>query len=326
MPENFCLDENYEECVQQLRSVRLRLSESIEEFEKRGSKTKRRLPSFLDFATIKRCTPSAALVLAAEYDRARTMIPSNIRLINLDHWRKDLVRLLDEIGFFNLLNIARPRLSETGADVTVVPFKTGVTFGNNEAGSLMGTLAQMVVNVDPAAADDPLTFGSRLRLYAALVEACENARRHAYPETSGVDKRVRRWWMTGAIHRADKRLTLAVYDQGVTIPANLPGWEGYPWIKRAFRRLLGTQLADGDPKQDAVALRLAMDAPRSSTGLEHRGKGFPVYKEVIKECNRGRLRIVSRHGEFIYEKGRRPAGRQLVTALDGTLVEWDLWL
>ena len=33
--------------------------------------------------------------------------------------------------------------------------------------------------------------------------------------------------MTGAVYQAEKRLTLVVYDQGVTIPASLPGWLGY---------------------------------------------------------------------------------------------------
>jgi len=332
MPENFCLESNYDECIERLRKLRLSLNQSARQMRRysgAGQNKRARVASFLDFSTIKRCTPATALVLAAEYDRARSLLPSGgIRLINLDNWRIDLVEMLDEIGFFDLLQIPRPQTSsEKRSDISVVRFQTGSTFGNTEAGSLMKTLATMIVTADHAdALDDPTTLAARLRLYSALVEACENARRHAYPAAAAVDPAVRRWWMTGAVHQAEKRLTLVVYDQGVTIPASLPGWLGYSWIERALRLLSLAPLQEGDPSRDGLILRLAMNSPRSSTGLDHRGKGFPAFKQVIKECERGKLRIVSRHGEFIYEKGRRPFGRQLESPLEGTLVEWDLWL
>jgi hypothetical protein len=332
MPENFCLESNYEQCIERLRSLRTSLSQSARQMQRHSgaAQNKRaRVASFLDFSTIKQCTPATALVLAAEYDRARSLLPSGgIRLVNLKSWRTDLVEMLDEIGFFDLLQIPRPQTGGKRSDVSVVRFQTGSTFGNTEAGSLMKTLATMIVTADHVdALNDPITLAARLRLYSALVEACENTRRHAYPAAASFDPAVRRWWMTGAVHRAEKRLTLVVYDQGVTIPGSLPSWLGYSWIKRALTLLSLAPLQEGDPSRDGLVLRLAMNSPRSSsTGLEHRGKGFPAFKQVIKECERGKLRIVSRHGEFIYEKGRRPFGRQLESPLEGTLVEWDLWL
>ena len=159
--ENFCLEDNYEETVQRLRNLRADLSKSIDRyFELGGSqqKKKARLPSFLDFSTIRRCTPSSALVLATEFDRARSIVPWNIHLINLRNWRRDLVDLMDEIGFFRLLEIPRPEVAaKKRSDVAVVRFQTGHTFGNNEAGSLMLTLATMIANADPEAMMDPLT-------------------------------------------------------------------------------------------------------------------------------------------------------------------------
>jgi hypothetical protein len=64
----------------------------------------------------------------------RSLLPSGrITLINLDNWRVDLVEMLDEIGFFDLLEIPRPQTSGKRGDVSVVRFQTGSTFGNNEA-------------------------------------------------------------------------------------------------------------------------------------------------------------------------------------------------
>jgi hypothetical protein len=92
----------------------------------------------------------------------------------------------------------------------------------------MKTLATMIVTADYVdALNDPITMAARLRLYSALVEAFENSRRHAYPKTASINPAVSHWWMSGAACQAEKRLTLVVYDQGVTIPASLPGWLGY---------------------------------------------------------------------------------------------------
>ncbi len=69
-----------------------------------------------------------------------------------------------------------------------------------------------------------------------------------------------------------------------------------------------------------------MDAPVSSTDLEHRGKGFPFFRQVVEQSRRGRLLILSRNGRFLYEKGGKPRAEPLHSPLNGTLVEWDIWV
>lgn len=329
-PRNFCLETNYEECARCLTALRESLTGSLKEYHKvPGARRpeRRHIPSFLDFATIERCTPSAALALAAEYDRARSLVPWNIRLINLHNWRRDLIELLDEIGFFDLLDIDRPKVGgNKRSAVTVVKFETGNTFGNTEASALTRRVAEMIVQADPDGLLDEVVTQARLRLYSALVEACENTRRHAYHEGEGYPPEIRRWWMTGAVHQVEKRLTLVVYDQGATIPFRLPGWEGFALVQRALALVGLAAPMQGSTALDGIMLRIAMTVPRSSTREPHRGQGFPAFLQVVKGCERGRLRVVSRSGEFTYEKGKPARGRQLPVPLAGTLVEWDLWL
>jgi hypothetical protein len=185
MPKNFCFESNYDESIQRLADLRKSLNQTARNFLRhKGARRNKvpRLPSYLDFSTIQTCAPAAALILAAEFDRARTLLPMGIRLVNLEAWRQDLVESLDQIGFFELLSIPRPRKATKIRDVSIVRFQTGSTFGNEQAGSLMKTLAGMIVGADEVSAlDDPAIMTARLRLYSALVEACENARRHAYP-------------------------------------------------------------------------------------------------------------------------------------------------
>jgi hypothetical protein len=193
---------------------------------------------------------------------------------------------------------------------------------------LIETLADMMVRVDPDLLDAGEFDEARLQLFGALVEATENTRLHAYPVDWEDPESVRRWWMTGAVDAREKRLTLIVYDQGMSIPASLPKWAGYAQIEAGLRRLFRNRDRPHSDSGalDAISLRFAMAIRRSSSGLENRGKGLHVFKDVIDRCRDGKLRIISRRGEFVYEKGRRPRATLLATPLPGTLVEWDLKL
>lgn len=321
MPKLFCLVENYEESVGVLAKLRGGLSRSVAEQVPgiRGTR-KGRVRNFLDFATMEICSLAAALVLASEYDRAKSVRPIGISLINLDKWHPSVVAFFDAIGFFDLLKISRPSVAPFETDWRILKFLTGEMVGNQEAGSLTRALAEIIQEVGP------ITGVDVPKLYAALIEATENTCWHAYP-SDGTSFAVRRWWMTGAANPVNRKITIVVYDQGVSIPARLNQWKHYGWVEKALRRLLGIVPADEDHRYDMERMRFAMGAPlSSSSGLIHRGKGFPAFKDVVDQCKFGRLRIVSRRGEFIYETGQKPTGKVLQTPLPGTLIEWNLSL
>jgi hypothetical protein len=66
------LESNYEQCIERLRKLRLSLNQTAKQLQGHsgaGQNKRARVASFLDFSTIKQCTPATALVL--EYDRAR---------------------------------------------------------------------------------------------------------------------------------------------------------------------------------------------------------------------------------------------------------------
>lgn len=329
MPEVFCLDENYHDTARAIAAVRVAMTAGIERFltARYGARRSNRLASFFDLSTVRRCSPGAALVLASEYDRAKALVKGPIPIVNIRQWNSDVRRLLQDVGFFKLLEIVVPHVESSGpSSVRMVPFASGELVGNEEAGSLITTLGDMVVAADPGAIDDPTRLIRRLRLFEALVEATENAIHHAYPEELDDRSIVRRWWMTGAVDAEEKRITIVVYDQGVSIPGSLPGWEGNGWIEKGLRRLLGHIPASDDPAYDPHRLRLAMAKPRSSTGKNERGKGLPLLKAVVSHCDHGRIRVLSRGGEFIQDKGGVGRAQSLQPPMTGTLVEWDLWL
>src|SRR5271166_10838 len=152
----------------------------------------------------------------------------------------------------------------------------------------------------------------------------------AYPTDYVDDSPVlRRWWMTGAIDTEKKTVTVAVYDQGVSIPATLPHSEYWNKIQRRLLSLAakaGLTAPPGDPVYDATAIRLAMTLARSRTGLPQHGKGLHTMLEVAQRARSGRLHIISRNGEYVWENGRKPFSRNLANSIGGTLVEGRLQL
>jgi hypothetical protein len=329
MPKNFCLEQNYEESAQCLATLRERLASSSRRASRRQFKEGRSLrvlDGYNDFATIERCSPSAALVLAAEYDKIRALHPWNIPVIDINKWRPELLAQLGEIGFFRLLDINAVEPVPTARGDKILQFQTGKFVARDEAAALTDALKSLLVSAKPSLEADIKFEETLMQLLGAIQEATENSCDHAYRDTK-IEDANRRWWATGAISFSEHHLNLVVYDQGNSIPATLPSWEKYPFVSSRlarFRRLFG-QLV-GEDELDAIKMRLAMDAPRSSTGEGHRGKGFVLFKDVVEQSRDARLRILSRRGEFIYRKGGKKASNALKTPLNGTLVEWDLWL
>jgi len=331
MPTVFSLSRNYEETASALASIRAVFNTSLEKLTKaqrrRGLQPSNTIASYRDFTTIEYFGPAAALVLASEYDRVRSLVEWPLAVIDRHRWRPQVRELLADIGFFELLKIQIRDPAVRQGTIRIAPFSTGDLVGNEEAYRLLSLIAEMIVSVDAEAIEAADTKLRRLRLFDALVEATENARHHAYPAHAHFDyERVSRWWMTGAVDQENKRLTMVVYDHGISIPGTIHHWAGYGRVRRGLMRLVGREPSPEDSSYDGIRLHLAMSTPVSSTRLEQRGKGLQVLKSVVDHCTRGRLRIVSRAGEYTYEIGRKPLGRQLPVVLPGTLIEWDLWL
>jgi hypothetical protein len=127
----------------------------------------------------------------------------------------------------------------------------------------------------------------------------------------------------------NKSVTVAVYDQGISIPASLPRWEHWSKVERMARRVVartGLVAPLENPQNDASAIRLAMTVARSKTRLPQHGKGLNTMVEVVERAAAGRLRIISRNGEYVWDKGKKPRATNHAHSIGGTLIEWRLQL
>lgn len=288
---------------------------------------------YSDFAMIKRMTPAAALVVAALYDRHRTLSDSPMYVYNLPDWKPEVRDALVRIGFFDILGLPPNKVFGVADPVTRIErFNSGAQLATEELGQLIERLLDYLMAAHPDCLTEDETAERTMKLYSALVEATENTRRHAYPQDFQDSNPVMpNWWLTGAITAAERKVTLVVYDQGISIPGSLASdrksqWAGHSYVNRVLKRFAKGTFDDNDPASDHAKIRLAMRHGWTSTSEAHRGKGLPVVREAISHCRRGVLHILSRYGAYREETGRRPESWHLSSPMPGTLVIWDLWL
>jgi hypothetical protein len=214
----------------------------------------------------------------------------NPATVDLHNWNPEVKATLAGLGFFDLLNL-KVDVEPEQFGLLIEPMISGSDVNMEPVNGAIGTLFEKAGN-DPAL---------RLQMASAVTDAVENVRGHAYP-AGWFNSRtmVSRWWFTGAVHQPSSRLTLAIYDQGVSIPAALPMKWDVNHLTTTFRKLFSLNFDPQNRNNDGPAIDMAMQLSTSSTGLLHRGKGLPKILEIVRACPEGRLRVVSRCGECIY--------------------------
>ncbi|MGO9682706.1 MAG: hypothetical protein ACLPTZ_08980 [Beijerinckiaceae bacterium] len=337
MPSVFCLIENHEEVAKFLLDLRHSLTvggEKIQRLRMSGGlrRAQRRkqsvFDSYIDFASMERITPATALVLASEYDRARSLfyMGHGLSAISLEKWNADVQSTLQEVGFLSLLGVERPRdyLVEAHDGIYTVPFMSGSRVDGALIDELIRILAHLAEGRGVGGSESLL---SRSRVYDGLGEAIQNVEDHAYPLNATFPYPiVRRWWMTGAVEPKRKRFNLVIFDQGISIPASLPRSDRFEEFKAFFFNIFGREFDADVTERDGDTIAQAVEFGKSSTGEAWHGKGLPLMREIVDNASDGSLRICSRCGEYLYHLGKTPTCRSFEMPLSGTLVEWDLFL
>lgn len=228
MPAVLCLDENSVASVNILAEIQRRLLTPSRgnrrlRVSRRGSTTKVSTGPYRAFENLRRVTPAAALVLAAEYDRAREVCGIDLAVYNLAGWHPPVRATLQEIGFLALFGISDEANNlETNGGQVVLRMRSGSRHDPDQINDLVSSLRHLFPDREAE------NTAGMMQLFDALTEAVGNVIHHAYPASGGYRlPSVGRWWMTGAVDRKAGSTATAVYDQGVTIPGSLPDWDHY---------------------------------------------------------------------------------------------------
>ena len=300
LPETLSFKKNYEKTITFFNDLR----------EASG----RRIPLKIDFTTLRHVGPAAALVLAAELDSWRLMGRHRIRVLDIDRWNQDIRYILGEMGLFELVRVANPppNLNSNRPSIRFIRFKSS-DVADGELATYLRTDLEVVTGQIPG----------WQHLYRGLAEAMTNVRQHAYSSDShgtSMHSNIRKWWMCGAYDQRRKILTCSFFDRGVGIPATLPRTHAWERIREFLKEW---RLSENDASLIAAATAMG----RTSTGAGHQGRGLADVKEFVKRSGGGgRLRILSREGQYIYEGEGKERTSLLSSSIGGTLIEWEVTL
>lgn len=260
----------------------------------------------IDFEALKRVSPSAALILAAELFRWQQFTGLKLKAVRQNRWDSDVREVLSNMGLFDFLqtpNVKSRRSDDAASDVRVLKYRSDTDVLGEKCDDLLGHLTSIS---GPVHAEN--------FIYDGLVEALKNSRQHAYTDPDrwfGVEAGT--WFMSGSFTRSKSTLTAAVFDLGVGIPATLPRtglWENIrPFLKGP---------------DDAQMIAAAMEYGRSRTERQERGNGIPTMMRIL-DYHAGYLRILSGTGEATYDSITKSVSlKNHNVPIGGTLIEWSI--
>ncbi len=299
LPSSLNFNQDYENTVNIFKVIR----KTIET----GSRFSR-----LDFSKIKNISTAAALVLVSLVDQWNERVRGKLKA-DLPTWDKSLIKLMLEMGFFDLLKLDKPKIDNGESPITYVPFTKG-RVGENDAGARAKQLRIRLETITDSQIN-------RHFLFEGLSEAITNTCHHAYRDIDDVSRKY--WWLTGSYDSNSKLLQVTFFDRGIGIPRTLPSHRNFELIKDFFGIW-----------KDSEKIKAAMEIGRTSTGRPERGKGLQNLVEFAKCYPKGSLRITSLRGTFResynnLDESSKKCYDELVEhegSIGGTLIQWSVYL
>ena len=320
-PEMFCLENNPDETLKFLHKFRelhlLNLAPGRQHGRGLAGGRKRQwIGTYTNIAAIRIITPAAALVLAAEFDRAvRRSRLGKRGLVDTDSWDLSVARTLSEVGFLKHLQADMPssfQFSPHTSERRMLQMLIGNQNEPEEAEKLSQGLQEIIIS--------ELAPDVSQGIYTGLVEAMDNCVTHAYPEDHIFPYPIeKRWWMSGSVANGEE-LEVIFFDQGATIPGTLPHSRIAEHARRWLNRVLN--VAGFQDANDGQRIRAAMEVGRSMNRQQGRGHGLAHMRRLVDSAASGSLRILSGRGCYIYEKDASETVDTFDRSIDGTLVHW----
>ena len=121
----------------------------------------------------------------------------------LDKWNPNVRRLLNEMGFFELLRMSPLPSGAPPSGERYVKFRSG--------SKVDGELVHNFRNLDLS---PHISVPNQIQLFGAITEAMTNVRHHAYQDREFYDPGPPYWWLSAAYDTQDNTLTVMLYDQG----------------------------------------------------------------------------------------------------------------
>lgn len=337
-PSILCLNENTNQTIQFLHNLGQRVQGLKRRNKKRSNWINRKpnrpphIKQYIGFEGIDVFATAPALIMAAIYERAKLATGEIPPAVNFPNWSAQAFQTLYEIGFFEIIGHAPAKViqevyvEKLDASYKVSKILTGKNADGLEAASDVIVELLEYLSINEETSDDLIA-----EINSAVSEAMINVAKHAYSKHF-IDQSeklcLKQWWMSAKADKTNNTLTIAVYDQGETIPGTLPKREWFQEkVEMAMQSIIPNFVYDGTQRSiDHEFINYSMKEGKTQTGEARRGLGLPQMQDLIDVCPDGTLSILSRQGLYKYDKELGVHKRRLDLELEGTLVEWKLTL
>lgn len=257
----------------------------------------------LNFQDVAHISPEVAVLMLAEIQRCRAYCTGRTQLTGTYPREHSVAELLNEIGFYDALNVQAPKLPASYTPRTYVKVER-----ENQ------TLARVADQLLACFSEEYSFVGNdRRNLHIALIECMDNVYQHAYSKTSKDPHLYKEWWMAGYADHRTGEIAFVFYDQGLGIPSTittkkpqrvldrLRTWSDAQWIERAIRKRISR-----------------FDSKRRGHGLEK------LKRFLERDGQSGSLTVSSGRGHVRLTSGHPPQLIDLSSPIAGCLVVWSL--
>lgn len=338
-PKTLCFLKNPKETLESFDYTRKELHRNMDQklwFRSNlNPKKEVNVNGYIGMDLVEEMSTSAALVLAAEYERRTLHMEEPPPIFDLTNWDPNLLYKLSQIGFFERFGYSFEFDTEQSiqTNVLTVPFYSG---SKAEMQKVDEKLLSLVEHIDP---DFKISTDMRVALNSAVGEAFANTREHAYSSQHEFKyPHVRRWWATGAASASERKIVVSLFDQGVTIPVSYPQLPIWPKLQKVLNFFDSESSAEF--ANDAILIGAAAEYGKTGRGLlgpdafgkkpeDKGGYGLPQIKDAIELCGGGSLMILSRGGRYLYQLDGTNREEDFQTydhSVGGTLIEWTVTL
>lgn len=331
VPDTMCLESRLEDTLSFIDGIRTRMMETYlqggKNFIRRKKGRKPVIHGYADFSSVNYISTSAALILAAEYDRIRKRVNKVPPAVNLHEWSDAAFSPLFEIGFFDTVGLS----DDAGQKMYILGERKTLRIvsmdeGDNKLNILDAYLEDLYDFVFPGAT---IPEDLRVNIITSVSEAISNVAEHAYADQSYDYKiaPINRSWITASADRNNKSLTVVVFDQGAGIPYTYPRQKLVDSVKTAVNSFL-QRFAGGtiDSVRDDAYIEAAMRYGNSRTNLAHRGKGLPQMSDLIDQIGNGNMAVYSGSGWWRKDTDGTVTTGVTSTEVGGTLIDWTIKL
>lgn len=265
----------------------------------------------IDFSQTNYLHVDGALLFYAEIKRIKLIDKHRVKIRCLCSRNNKVSQVFTRLGIYRLFN--ESSVAPHDDDVVYWRVAEGMAVEGQKTENILGK------QFDSLRAD---MIVAKTSLYAALTEAMQNSREHAYTSSrkDGGAKdefsydTITPWWMFSQIR--DNRLSVGFVDLGAGIPATLN-------LTDFGKGVLSTLKSLGiiSPK-DSEYIKESIKHSRSRTGQSTRGKGLTNIHAITTKVDGASLHIFSNKGLYSYDTNEHP--QDFNTSIYGTMVIWTI--